>query len=143
MALLNREPMTEYKKEVTMKKLFIPLAVLMFAMSPAVHCTTAIQKPFFDFFRKLIEPPKRRVPIQRAPIRPKQEKKIVIPPLQMNIMGISGEVGNRVAIVSYKGSQRLLMEGDEQPGEYKVISIDEQKITLLHIQAGRRQEVTF
>jgi hypothetical protein len=61
----------------------------------------------------------------------------------MTIMGISGEVGNRVAIVSYKGAQRLLMEGDEQPGEYKIISIDEQKITLLHIQAGRRQEIPF
>jgi hypothetical protein len=102
-----------------------------------------IRPPFLDFFRKLIERPLPPKTPDKSIVTEDKIIKKIIPPLQMTIMGISGEVGNRVAIVSYKGGQRLLMEGDEQPGEYKIISIDEQKITLLHIQAERRQEITF
>jgi hypothetical protein len=123
-----------------MKILFF---LLVFMGAPAVGADDSIKKPFFDFFRKLIEPPKREVVRPQNVVRAPEKKEVVIPPLQMQIMGISGEEGSRVAIVTYKGSQRLLMEGDEQPGEYKVISIAVDKITLLHIAAGRRQEVTF
>ena len=100
-------------------------------------------KPFHDFFRKLIEkpaPPPRRRPTRR-PV-PKAPKK-VIPPLQVDVLGISGEEGARVAIINYKGQQKLIEEGDEQKNEYKVLRIDESKITFLHVKAGKRQEVNF
>jgi len=101
------------------------------------------QRPFHDFFRKLIEkpapPPRRRVATRVAPKKPKK----VIPPLQVDILGISGEEGARVAIINYKGQQMLIEEGDEKKNEYKVLRIDEGKITFLHIKAGKRQEVNF
>lgn len=100
-------------------------------------------KPFHDFFRKLIEkpaPPPRQRP--RTRVAAKAPKK-VIPPLQVDILGISGEEGARVAIVNYKGQQMLIEEGDEKKDEFKVLRIDEGKITFLHIRAGKRQEVNF
>lgn len=122
---------------------FIVFLLTLLLVTSGLGANDTIQKPFFDFFRKLIEPPKREVEKPVNVVRAPEKKEVVIPPLQMQIMGISGEEGSRVAIVSYKGAQRLLMEDDEQPGEYKVISISSDKITLLHIAAGRRQEVTF
>jgi hypothetical protein len=123
---------------------YLALAVMLVLFVNSGNTEVVVEKPFFDPFRKLIEPPKKKIVKQRRTVvREKKKEKIVIPPLQMNVMGISGEEGNRVAIVSYKGQQRLLMEGDQQPGEFKVISIDENKITLLHIKAGTRQVVKF
>jgi hypothetical protein len=120
------------------------LSALFICLLANVYGEVVVSKPFFDPFQKLIEPPKEKPKIQkRTVVKETKEVKVVIPPLQMGVMGISGEEGNRVAIVTYKGQQRLLMEGDEQPGEFKVISIEESQITLLHIKAGSRQVVKF
>lgn len=103
-----------------------------------------IKKPFFDFFRKLIEPPKRKLKKKKQRVLKSSKKEtVVIPPLQMSVMGISGEEGNRVAIVTFEGKQRLLMDGDEEAGKFRVISIEPTKITLMHFKAGRRQEISF
>jgi hypothetical protein len=124
-----------------MKIQFYSLAFLIFM--GGVSADVATEKPYYDFFKKLIEkprPPKRKR-VRRQVVKKKQE--IVVPPLQIQILGISGEDGARVAIINYKGQQMLIEEGDEKKGEFKVIRIDEGKLVFLHIKAQRRQEVTF
>lgn len=104
--------------------------------------TPIIAKPYYDFFRKLLvkeKKPIRAVPV-RTPIK-SEPTKPVIPDLKMIIHGISGEEGMRTAIVTFERDQLLLTEGQEQPGQFKVIKIDSDKITLLHIKAGKRQEI--
>tara|TARA_Y100000589_G_scaffold122853_1_gene117285 strand:+ start:236 stop:622 length:387 start_codon:yes stop_codon:yes gene_type:complete len=105
---------------------------------------TEVPRPYHDFFRKLIQKPKKikRQRTKRAVI--KQAPKKVIPKLQMTIHGISGEEGSRSAIVTFDREQLLLFEGDQDRNKkFKVIRIDENKITLLHTAAGKRQEITF
>ena len=104
----------------------------------------SVAKPYHDFFRKLIQKKKR--PIRKATKRRviKQAPKKVIPKLQMTVHGISGEEGSRSAIVTFDREQMLLFEGDEDRNKkFKVIRIDENTITLLHVAASRRQEITF
>ena len=103
-----------------------------------------VSKPYHDFFRKLIQKKKRvvRKATKRRVI--KQPEKKVIPKLQMTVHGISGEEGSRSAIVTFDREQLLLFEGDQDRNKkFKVIRIDENKITLLHVAAARRQEITF
>ncbi len=104
----------------------------------------SVEKPYHDFFRKLIQKKKR--PIRKATKRRviKQAPKKVIPKLKMTVHGISGEEGSRSAIVTFEREQMLLFEGDQDRNKkFKVIRIDENKITLLHVAAARRQEITF
>ena len=54
----------------------------------------------------------------------------------MIIHGISGEEGNRSAIVTFDREQLLLYEGDQDKNKkFKVIRIDEKKITVSHTAA--------
>ncbi len=118
------------------------ILILLFLCVGLIHAEGEIKKPFFDPFRKLIEPPKPPPkPIQQVVARPVPQKP-VIPPLDIKIMGITGEPGARVAIVSYKGSQMLLLDGDDKP-DFRVMSIDGDKLVVLHKAAQRRQEVGF
>lgn len=105
-------------------------------------CLHAGERPSFDPFRKQIEPP--APPVRKDPVRSPVPipQKPVIPPLDIKIMGITGEPGARVAIVSYKGSQMLLLDGDDQ-ADFRVMSIDGDKLVVLHKAAQRRQEVGF
>ena len=124
------------------------LLILVFIASCIVNLSYAagpnVSKPYHDFFRKLIQKKKRvvRKATRRKVI--KQPEKKVIPKLQMTVHGISGEEGSRSAIVTFEREQLLLFEGDQDRNKkFKVIRIDENKITLLHVAAARRQEITF
>lgn len=124
------------------------LIIYIFIISSLVSVSNAnspnVSKPYHDFFRKLIQKKKRKIraPTKRRVI--KQPEKKVIPKLQMTVHGISGEEGSRSAIVTFDREQLLLFEGDQDRNKkFKVIRIDENKITLLHIAAKRRQEITF
>jgi len=123
-------------------KLFVQCTLLTGLLLQTSVASDEIKKPFFDFFRKLIEPPKpppKPVATVTAVVAPQAP---VIPPLQIQIMGITGDAGNRVAIINYKGQQKLLLNGDDH-GDFSVINIEADKIVVLHKAAQRRQEVTF
>jgi len=124
-----------------MKIYFFTLAFLVFV--GGAFADVATEKPYYDFFKKLIEKPRprKRQRVRRKVV--KKQQKVVVPPLQIQILGISGEEGARVAIINFKGRQMLIEEGDEKKGEFKVIRIDEGKLVFLHTKAQRRQEVTF
>ena len=125
-----------------MKKSIVYILLMTFGLS-VLSANVIPDKPYYDFFRKLIEKKqkKKRKKVVRKTIK-KQTKK-VIPPLQIEILGISGEEGARIAIIKFNNQQKLIEEGDEWKPHYKVIRIDEEKVTFLHIQAGKRQEVNF
>lgn len=117
----------------------IIVILIAFTMSSTSTYSVGIEKPYFDFFRKLIQPKpkaKRKAVTRKKTIR---AKKVTIPPLGIKILGITGEEGSRVAIISYKGSQDLVEEGDSKPGIYKVIQIDEDKVVFMHIKASKRE----
>ncbi|MBT3783434.1 hypothetical protein HOF92_00585, partial [bacterium] len=116
--------------------------VLSFSLSSHAFAEADV-KPFQDFFRKKLEKPKPVVSVQAVKRPPISEPTRAIPPLQVGLLGIAGEEGAHVAIISYKGKQLLLEEGDEVRGEFKVIRIHEDKITFFHIKANTRQEVLF
>lgn len=126
-----------------MLRILIATIMVSFLATGIPQAQEIPQKPFFDFFKKLIEKPKpkKRKPVRRAPVKTVQKK--VIPPLQISIMGISGEEGSRVAICRFKNEVMLLEEGDQKGNDFKVIRIDASKMTVLHIAAGRRQEITM
>lgn len=120
------------------------IIILALLVSEIMASTPIIEKPYYDFFRKLIQ--KEKKPRRRVPVRTKIKTaapKPVIPDLKMTIHGISGEEGMRTAIVTFEREQLLLTEGQEQTGKFKVIKIDTDKITLLHIKAGKRQEISI
>lgn len=126
-----------------MKLLTVVFLTGLLAQLSLLEAQTLTTKPFHDFFRKLIEPPAPPPrPVRINQVAPKPQAP-VIPPLTVNILGISGEEGARVAIIQFEGNQMLIEEGDEKPGIYKVLRIDEGKITFLHIKANKRQEVNF
>ena len=113
-----------------MKINFIILFTALLVQVTSIESQPLIVKPFHDFFRKLIEPPApppRPIRINRVAPKPAAP---VIPPLSVNILGISGEEGARVAIIQFEGNQMLIEEGDEKQGVYKVLRIDEGKITF-------------
>ena len=123
---------------------FIVLLILGLLASQTTESASNDAKPYYDFFRKLIQ--KQKKPRRRLPVRTKIKTaapKPVIPDLKMTIHGISGEEGMRTAIVTFEREQLLLTEGQEQTGKFKVIKIDTDKITLLHIKAGKRQEISI
>ena len=124
------------------------LLILLFITTSLINSAYAASpdsiRPYHDFFRKLIQKKKAccTSKTQRKVI--KQPQKKVIPKLQMIIHGISGEEGSRSAIVTFDREQLLLFEGDQDRNKkFKVIRIDEKKITVLHTAAGRRQEFSF
>lgn len=115
---------------------------LLVGFSGVSDASDEIRKPFFDIFRKLIEPPKPPPAPVATVVATAKPAAPVIPPLQIQINGITGDEGNRVAIVTFKGQQMLLLNGDDK-GEFNVISIDSDKIVVLHKAAQRRQEIAF
>ena len=124
------------------------LLILLFITTSLINSAYAASpdsiRPYHDFFRKLIQKKKRvvRRKTQRKVI--KQPQKKVIPKLQMIIHGISGEEGSRSAIVTFDREQLLLYEGDQDRNKkFKVIRIDEKKITVSHTATARRQEFSF
>ncbi|PCJ20059.1 MAG: hypothetical protein COB02_05530 [Candidatus Cloacimonadota bacterium] len=121
-----------------MYKIVCFLIVFSFTNIPN-HFAAGIDKPYFDFFRKLIQPkPKKK----RKQVKRRQSIKKsapTIPPLGIKILGITGEEGSRVAIINYKGDQALVEEGDSKPGIYKVIQIYEDKVVFMHIKASKRE----
>lgn len=127
-----------------MRKIVMFVSFVLFCQTSMAE-QSSIEKPFIDIFRKLIKKVKV-LPFRskaKLPINPGPAPAPVIPPLQMSVLGISGEQGNRVAIVTFEGKQRLLMDGDEEAGKYRVISIEPDKISLMHLKAERRQEINF
>ena len=106
-----------------------------------VLSSQADSKPFQDFFRRKLvkEKPVIKVTEERVKV---VKRDPVIPPLQISILGIAGEEGSRLGIINFKGRQALIAEGDQRK-EYKVIRIEEDKITVLHKKAKRRQEISF
>ena len=124
------------------------LLILLFITTSLINSAYAASsdsiKPNHDFFRKIIQK-KKQVARQKSQRKVrKQPQKKVIPKLQMIIHGISGEEGNRSAIVTFDREQLLLYEGDQDKNKkFKVIRIDEKKITVSHTAAARRQEFSF
>ena len=118
------------------------LFILSFSLSFSAFAQSDA-KPFQDFFRKKLERPKPVVSVQAVKRPPLVEPIRVIPPLQVGLLGIAGEEGAHVAIISFKGKQLLIEEGDEVTDEFKVIRIREDKITFFHIKANKRQEIHF
>ncbi|MCO4782384.1 MAG: hypothetical protein KC646_08665 [Candidatus Cloacimonetes bacterium] len=118
-----------------MKKI---LSMLMFT-SIGMGFSQEVQKPYYDVFRKLIQPKAKKTNCNlhiRREIKPIPK---VISPLSIKTLGITGVEGSRVAIINYKGHQTLIEEGDSKPGVYKVLQIDEDKVVFFHIKASKRE----
>ena len=119
--------------------MFKVFCILMgFSMSHVID-SKEIKKPYYDYFRKLVQKKKN---IKVKPILKPQviiQTPKVIPPLKVRVLGITGEEASRVAIISFNGEQTLIEEGDSKVGVYRVIQIDSDQVVFMHIRASKRQ----
>jgi|GEM_PF-7011919 len=99
-------------------------------------------KPISDFFLRKLEKPKPVMKVPQVKPLPVKPEPVVIPPLKIDILGISGEEGARVGIINFKGSQSLVEEGDKTK-TYEVMKIDAESIIFYHTKAKKRQKIIF
>jgi hypothetical protein len=99
-----------------------------------------------DPFKPLVRPPPPKVFI--PPPRPNREKDVkltekqlqpVVAPLKMQVLGIVGNDGERLAMIRFNNGIKILRENDEVAGEFKVIAIKPDQITVFSIRENCRR----
>lgn len=118
------------------------LILISILVSIATAQTTSA-KAFFDPFKKRIEKEPIRKIKPKLPKRLPQRKKVIIPPLNIKVIGFSRGSSQLSIIVLYKGSTHLLYEGDTVKNEFRVQRISEDVVTFLNLKSSKREFVEY
>lgn len=77
----------------------------------------------------------RTVKVEPPPV---EQKKEVIPPLQLKVTGICGNDGLRQAIIQFENDEYIVENGQVIDGKFKVVDVTSDKLIVYSIRESRR-----